>query len=233
MIAAFSISGVPFFNGFISKSMVVASAGEAHYGLAMLFLNLASVGTFLSVGLKLPYFTWFSKEPHIEPKEPPKNMHIGMGLVALLCIGYGVFPSLLYRILPFPVHYEPYGTTHLIETIQLLTFTFVAFWLLRNFLKPKALQLIDFDWLYRKPVALYEKVFVGLPAAVFKQTDKAVGYIIRKSVDFGRNPAAVFSSRSADTLYTPDRYRPSLQSLVAIVLAAFIIISLIGVLFVL
>ena len=51
MIGACSISGFPLLNGFISKSMVVAAAGEAHHGAAMLLLLLASVGTFLSVGL--------------------------------------------------------------------------------------------------------------------------------------------------------------------------------------
>ena len=62
MVAAFSISGFPLFNGFISKSMTVAAAGEEHYYWAMMLMTLAAVGTFLSVGLKLPYFTWCSKD---------------------------------------------------------------------------------------------------------------------------------------------------------------------------
>ena len=62
MIAGFSISGVPLFNGYISKSMTVAAAGEAHHAWVVLLMNLAAIGTFLSVGLKLPYFTWVANE---------------------------------------------------------------------------------------------------------------------------------------------------------------------------
>jgi multicomponent Na+:H+ antiporter subunit D len=40
MIGAFSISGFPLFNGFISKSMVVSAAGQAHYDTAMLLYCL-------------------------------------------------------------------------------------------------------------------------------------------------------------------------------------------------
>jgi len=54
MVGAFSISGFPLFNGFISKSMVVSAALDARYQATYLLLVLASVGTFLSIGLKLP-----------------------------------------------------------------------------------------------------------------------------------------------------------------------------------
>ena len=37
-------------------------------------LMLASVGTFLSVGIKLPYFIWFGRESTIAPKDHPWNM---------------------------------------------------------------------------------------------------------------------------------------------------------------
>ena len=60
MIAAFSISGVPLFNGFISKSMAIGAAGEAGQEAAGLLMTLASLGTFLSIGLKLPHYTWFA-----------------------------------------------------------------------------------------------------------------------------------------------------------------------------
>src|SRR3989304_370140 len=51
-----SISGFPITSGFISKSMTVAAAAEDHRIIIMLMLMLASIGAFLSVGLKLPYF---------------------------------------------------------------------------------------------------------------------------------------------------------------------------------
>jgi hypothetical protein len=62
MIGAFSISGVPFFNGFVSKSMIVSAAADAGRAPIELLLLLASMGTFLHTGLKLPWYTFFARD---------------------------------------------------------------------------------------------------------------------------------------------------------------------------
>ncbi|MBM3310372.1 MAG: Na(+)/H(+) antiporter subunit D [Candidatus Aminicenantes bacterium] len=223
MVAAFSISGVPLFNGFISKSMVVAAAGEAGYGTAMLLMTLASVGTFLSVGLKLPYFTWFGPKAGFEPARPPRNMLVGMGLVGGLCLGYGLAPILLYRILPFPVEYRPYTGAHLAESLELLAFTFAAFWILRKVLAPKPRLLLDLDWFYRRPAALFRLVFVETPAVAFGWTHRLANAAVAGAAAFGRNPGGAFTGGGD---YSPDRYRPTTQALILVVLAAFIVLGL-------
>lgn len=230
MVGAFSISGVPLFNGFISKSMVVAAAGEAHYPTAVLLLHLASVGTFLSVGLKLPYFVWFSDKKEIAAAPPLRNMHLGMAVLAALCIGYGVIPSFLYRILPYQAEYHPYTVSHLEEAVLLLTFTFLAFWLMRGILKPKPTISLDFDWFYRKPAPLFRKVFVEGVAAIFGAADKAVALVVRRVAKFGSNPLAPLAGSLSAAPYTPDRYRPASQTLILLVLACFILLTLLGLL---
>jgi multicomponent Na+:H+ antiporter subunit D len=108
MIGAFSISGFPLFNGFVSKSVIVSAAAEGGCPASELLLTLASVGTFLHTGLKLPYFTFFGPDRGIEAAPLPRNMIVGMGLAAALCIGLGVFPGWLYARLPFlPFEYHP------------------------------------------------------------------------------------------------------------------------------
>jgi len=62
MIGAFAISAVPLFSGFVSKSMIVSAAAEQHYTWIFLTLTLASAGTFLHTGLKLPYYMFFGKD---------------------------------------------------------------------------------------------------------------------------------------------------------------------------
>jgi multicomponent Na+:H+ antiporter subunit D len=152
MIGAFSISGFPLFNGFISKTMVVYSSGMWGYSAIWLMLELASVGTFLHTGLKLPWGVWFARDtPVCEAREPPKNMLAAMGLTGFLCILLGVYPKVLYNILPYPVHYEPYAPGHVIAMCQLLVFTFVAFWLLRDKLHGTPTISLDTDWFYRVP----------------------------------------------------------------------------------
>jgi len=155
MIGAFSISAVPPFNGFISKSMVVAAAGELHRPIIHILLHLASIGTFLSVALKLPYGTWFGKvskkdKYEIQAKEPPLNMLIAMGMTAFLCIFTGIYPKALYNLLPYPVHYHPYTLYYIVATMQLLLLTAAAFWLLIDKIGVKATISIDTDWFYRK-----------------------------------------------------------------------------------
>ena len=80
-------------------------------------------------------------------------MLLAMGITAFLCIFIGVYPEPLYAILPFPVDYTPYTTSHVITQLQLLLFALMAFVvLIRKGMYPaemKSLNL-DTDWIYRR-----------------------------------------------------------------------------------
>src|SRR5579863_80638 len=178
MIAGLSISGVPLFSGFVSKSMVTAAAAEDHRAWPVLLLTLASAGTFLSVGLKLPYFIFFGKDAGIPAKDPPKNMLMAMGLAAFLCILIGVYPATLYDLLPYPVHFAPYTAEHVVSMLSILLFTALGFFLLLKKLAPEPYFTLDFDWFYRmggrgflwvaqRPVALYEDYASNLLDGLF------------------------------------------------------------------
>ncbi len=153
VIGGISISGFPLTSGFVSKSMIVTGAGEAHQVGLMLVLLLASVGTFLSVGIKLPYFIWFGEDSGRECKDPPKNMIVAMAIAAFFCIFIGVFPDWLYNMLPFDAEYHPYTSYHLAESVQILAYTALGFYLLRKLMKPKPKLNLDLDFFYRKPIA--------------------------------------------------------------------------------
>ena len=150
MIGGFSISAFPLFSGFVSKSMIVAAAAGEHRTAIWLMLTLASAGTFLHTGLKLPYYAFFAKDSGLRPSEPPRNMLAAMGLAAFLCIGIGLFPGLLYALLPYPTLYLPYTPHHVAETLQILLFTGLGFWLLLPQLTPERTTSLDTDWFYRK-----------------------------------------------------------------------------------
>jgi len=242
MVGAFSISGVPLFSGFVSKSMVIFAAETGHLAAIVLLLNLASVGTFLSIGLKLPYFTWFGKETDIKPQPVPVNMYIGMALTSALCIAIGVYPSLLYNILPnTPVNYQPYSTTHLLETMQILIFTFLGFWLVLRKIHMHATITLDTDWFYRKPsgFAYYvfsvsicnlfgwiERLSLRLVSAVVKASNNPPGYLVQMS----RQLRSAFTGSEDPSpepgTFSPDRYRIPLGFMVFVVLLIFIILLL-------
>jgi multicomponent Na+:H+ antiporter subunit D len=149
VVAALSISGAPGFNGFVSKGMVISSAVESHMPVLELMLILASVGTFLSF-VKLGYFAFFAENPEIQSKEAPLNMQLAMGLTAFLCVFIGVYPKVLFDILPYTVvHYHPFTPSHIFGVIQLFMLAGVAFILARAMVVPHRATILDFDYFYR------------------------------------------------------------------------------------
>ena len=177
IVGAVSISGFPLFSGFVSKSMIVASAHEAGRLNLLALMELAGIGTFLSVGLKVTYFAFFGKRetPAIAAKEPPKNMLWAMGLTSALCFIIGVYPKVLYDLLPFPVEYHPYTASHLSEMLQLLSFTGLVFFLLVKKLVPEDKINLDMDYVYRKG----GRLFMKLDEKVFSVIDTVWGEIYR------------------------------------------------------
>ncbi len=154
MTGALSISGAPLFNGFVSKSVVVSGAAAEHQAAAVALLTLASVGTFLSVGLKLPYFAFVAPSATaVKTREAPAAMLAAMAILSFLCIGLGIAPGVLYQVLPQPPDYHPYTAYHVFEALLLMTFCGLAFWQLRRRLVPHAGASRDLDELYRLPAA--------------------------------------------------------------------------------
>ena len=150
MVGAVSISGFPLFNGFISKSIIISAAAKDHLPIAELLLTLASIGTFLSIGLKLPYFTFFGSDRDLQPRPARFNMLLAMGMGAICCAALGVFPDWLYARLPFDATYHPYTVDHVVSSLQLLLGTGLGFWWLLPKLKGETAISIDTDWVYRK-----------------------------------------------------------------------------------
>src|ERR1039457_7289592 len=96
LIGGLSISAFPLFSGFVSKSMIVSAGFEEHKYWVGFLLLLASAGTFLHTGLKVPYFIWFGKnkpkkETWDRAAEPPWNMNAAMIVASALCIFIGCY----------------------------------------------------------------------------------------------------------------------------------------------
>ena len=127
IVGSASISAFPLFSGFVTKSMILTAAAEEGYLIPFLVLLFASAGVFHHSGIKIPFFAFFAHDSGKRPKEAPFNMLLAMGLAAFFCIGIGVYPQPLYALLPFPVDYVPYTTTHVVTILQLLMFSALAF----------------------------------------------------------------------------------------------------------
>ena len=227
LVGGFSISGLPLFNGFISKSMTISAAGYAHNEAAMLMLLLASVGTFLSVGLKLPYYTWFGgkSDNDIEVKPLPKNMYIGMGIAAFSCIFYGLYPQALYMFLPFEVDYTPFTVYHFVEITQISLMTFAGFWMLRKKMAGELIIALDVDWFYRKAAPATRKIFVQGVDQFYDRVEDKVWDAARFLTQKFKNPM-LWLNPFTDKKNEASTYSPAMEVVMSFILFSFIVFAL-------
>jgi multicomponent Na+:H+ antiporter subunit D len=150
IIGALAISSFPLTSGFVSKSMVTQASVDEHLLWIWLLLQAASAGVFLHAGIKFPWFVFFQKDSGLRPDDPPLNMQIGMIFFAIICILLGVFPNMLYFMLPYEVTYVPYTAAHVVTQLQLLLFSGLAFFVMLPFMKRTLTISLDFDWFYRR-----------------------------------------------------------------------------------
>lgn len=157
IIGGLSVSGLPLLSGFVTKSMIISAGFEEHIYWAGFLLTLVSAGTFLVAGLRLPYLLFFgdkrgSVETYARACDPPWNMQMAMVAGAFLCFVIGSYTPFLYNMLPFTdVHFQPYNSYHLSETLQIMALTaFAFFFFLKGFIGARPTISLDFDWFYRK-----------------------------------------------------------------------------------
>ena len=149
IIASLSISGAPGFNGYVSKGMVILAAGHIHNMFLEIMMLIAAVGTFLSF-VKLCYYTFFAENENITAKESPWNMQLAMILTAFSCVLIGVYPKVLYFVLPYPVDYHAYTPDHVLGVVQLFLTAGLVFMFAKSYFDPHKVLALDVDYFYRQ-----------------------------------------------------------------------------------
>ena len=136
---------------------------EGYYGV-WLVLMFAAAGVFHHAGIKIPFFAFFAHDSKYSKtaKEAPNPMLWAMAFSSVLCIVIGIFPQTFYSMMPWPMEYSPYDTTHVLAQLQLLFFSALAFvWLKLAGIYPPELKSVNIDaeWIYRK---LFPKVIYSV-----------------------------------------------------------------------
>jgi multicomponent Na+:H+ antiporter subunit D len=188
IIGAASISAFPLLSGFTTKSMTVDASLVGGFALVFVLLQLAGAGVFEHAGIKVPFMTFFAEDRGLEVKDPPRNMQAGMGIVAVLCIFFGVYPWPLYSILPYSIDYQPFTISHTVSALQLLLFASFAFYvLMKSGLYPPERNTIslDIDWLFRTIGGKF-MWFVREPLLNFgNMLDRSLNRIASRFVSYG------------------------------------------------
>jgi multicomponent Na+:H+ antiporter subunit D len=237
IIGALAISAVPLTSGFTTKSMVTDAAAMTeiwgpvtevdgqlvwdslvHPTVAWFVLVAASAGVFLHAGIKFPWFVFFQKDSGLRPADPPRSMKLAMVLFSALCIGIGVFFQPLYAILPFAVAFAPYTGAHVVQMLQLLLFSGLAFFAMLGLLRRTRTITLDVDWLYRR---LAPALVTAATFAIEALNGALAG---ARNAGAARLRAALASAFGTDGALGSVRTTSGMVVWVAVLLAAFLIL---------
>lgn len=225
IIGAASISAVPLFSAFITKSMILVAAAEQDLTWVWLVLLFASAGVLEHAGIKVPYFAFFAHDSGKRPKEAPLNMRVAMGISSVICIAIGVFPALIYALLPSEplladgTHYHAWSLTHVVTQLQLLVFAALGVFglmLLRKYPAEVPAVNVDADVLWRKGVVgLWRRLLGPLFQALSDAKERALAWLPRQAV-------TVFGERIPRMALFQEWAAGSIVALVTVFLAAYL-----------
>ena len=125
LIGAFSISGIPPFNGFASKWMIyqacyqkAVESGNIGYVLVTVICLVTSVLTLASF-VKVSQSVFFGRLPekYENVKEVSFGMRLAMGIFALLCVLTGLFPDLVGKYLTQPAATAAFNASSYIDAM--------------------------------------------------------------------------------------------------------------------
>lgn len=104
IVGMMSIGGIPPFNGFVSKWLIYKATFEAGFAPVTIVALLCSVLS-LATLLKAMQSVFFGQLPekYNDVKEAPKSMLIPMGVLGLLSLVGGLFPTVVDQYITRPV----------------------------------------------------------------------------------------------------------------------------------
>lgn len=225
LVGAASISAVPMFSAFVTKSMIMVAAAELDMTWLWLILLFASAGVLEHAGIKIPYFAFFAHDSGKRPKEAPLNMRVAMAISSVLCVLIGCFPLVFYKLLPsMPAladgsAYHAYSFTHVVTQIQLLMFAAAAVFgmmLLKKYPAEVPSVNVDADVLWRKGLAgLWRKVLGPIFQAASNVEEAFLGWLPKQAV-------VVFGKRMPRLAIFQEWAAGSIVALITLMLAAYL-----------
>lgn len=131
LIGALSISGVPPFNGYVSKYLLKKAMDGA--GPAEIMLMLASVGTVVSF-CKFFYFGFVTGRAPVR-RGLAASMKAAILFTSASCLILGVYPQLLQKILPYHSKLTVYSPAGIVNALTFLAAGLAVFIALKKALE--------------------------------------------------------------------------------------------------
>ncbi|MEA5386273.1 proton-conducting transporter membrane subunit [Haloarculaceae archaeon H-GB2-1] len=151
LVAALGITGVPGFNGFVSKGMVFDAAEAAGFDLLWWLLVVGSVGTVVSFA-KFGYYAFVRQGPERDVADAGRSESIGLVALAIPCLAFGLAPGLQFAVLPgSTAAAKPFAPSQFAKAAAILGAGSVAFVLLKRSLS-RVSGVPDLDAVYHPSV---------------------------------------------------------------------------------
>ncbi|WP_299235928.1 Na(+)/H(+) antiporter subunit D [Natronomonas sp.] len=204
LFGAAAISGVPGFNGFVSKGIIIA---EAHKSVANVVIGPSSVplggedllwwllivggvGTFMSF-IKLGYYVFFHGPASVDPEDAKPGQAAPMLSVGALCLALGLFDGVLFEVLPntaaIAEGYTTYTVPHVVESVALGVAGFAGFFALKGPLS-RATWIPDVDRVLNPAVFFGGRALVRAVTESWAAVDRAVVAVASGATAVGADP---------------------------------------------
>lgn len=143
LVGSLAISGIPPFNGFISKTML--KYGTEDERLLSIMLLAAGVGTVMSFS-KFMFFGFIrqrsSDEEQLEFKPLPGSMKFSMTILSGIVILLGIFPQVLMSLTPYGSSTFVYSFSSAGSSLLTGLVGLIIFFIIRPLIDPSARLLI-------------------------------------------------------------------------------------------
>lgn len=207
LIASLAIAGFPLLNGFVSKSLIMNAAAGSGIHWAELLLMVASVGTLMSITLKINYFVFWGKTDspdlsltaagtEVSEQSVPFSRKIAMILGAAGCVICGVMPNLVYGLSPYGSDGHPFTVDHVTQYMELFAAASIAFLMYLPHMKPHEQITLDADWFYRKPLKYAVRWLSQTVERLRHRTGDQIGKLIRRGNQYLHDPALLLRNWS-------------------------------------
>ena len=141
LVAFMGIAGVPFFNGYMSKTIIKEAVQEP---LLTFGLFLMSLGTSLMF-LKFIYYAFFKNNNIKIDKKTPISMKLALGILTVIMILIGINPFLLENLTNIQVDINYFDIKHMLSGIQPFLWSIPIFILLKKYVVKKYERHLSYD----------------------------------------------------------------------------------------
>jgi multicomponent Na+:H+ antiporter subunit D len=204
LFGAAAISGVPGFNGFVSKGIIIAEAHKSVENVVIgsesvplggedllwWLLIIGGVGTFMSF-IKLGYYVFFHGPATVDPDDARIGQAVPMLAVGGLCLLLGLLPGTLFEVLPetalIAEKVHPYTTGHVLEGVILGIAGFIGFFSLKGPLS-RATWIPDVDRVINPAVYHGGRRLVRAVTESWAAVDRAVVATTTAAMRVGSDP---------------------------------------------